>query len=245
MGKTDGAGVFRMGNPSGSGAVTRLLIVEDDAATAQGLREGLGARGFEISHADSVEAAEALVAAGGWDALIVDRMLPGQDGLFFVRGLRERGYTVPVLILTALDTVDDRILGLRAGGDDYLVKPFALGELVARIEALLRRPTMGLRPMLRAGSVELDLIGRVARRAERDLELLPREFQLLEYFVRREGQVVTPAMLLRDVWNYNFELRSNLVDVQLGRLRRKLDRPGERHLITNVRGVGFVFRADS
>lgn len=224
--------------------MTRLLIVEDDPDTALELREGLGARGYDIAHAGSVEAAEPLVAEDGWDALIVDRMLPGQDGLGFVRALRERGDMVPVLLLTALGTVDDRIEGLRAGGDDYLVKPFALGELVARIEALLRRPAMGTRPVLRAGSVELDLIARTARRGDRDLELLPREFQLLEYFLRREGQVVTPAMLLRDVWNYNFELRSNLVDVQLGRLRRKLDRQGETRLITNVRGVGFVFRAD-
>jgi two-component system, OmpR family, response regulator len=224
--------------------MTRLLIVEDDAATAHELQEGLGARGYEPGHAGSVEAAEPLVTEGNWDALIVDRMLPGRDGLDFVRSLRERGFTVPVLILTALGTVDDRILGLRAGGDDYLVKPFALGEVVARIEALLRRPTMGMRAVLRAGSVELDLIARTARRGGRDLELLPREFQLLEYFVRREGQVVTPALLLRDVWNYNFELRSNLVDVQLGRLRRKLDRQGETRLITNVRGVGFIFRAD-
>jgi two-component system, OmpR family, response regulator len=224
--------------------MTRLLIVEDDAATAHELQEGLAVRGYETGHAGSVEAAEPLVDEGDWDALIVDRMLPGGDGLDFVRALRERGYTVPVLILTALGTVDDRILGLRAGGDDYLLKPFALGELVARIEALLRRPTMGMRAVLRAGSVELDLIGRTARRGGRDLELLPREFQLLEYFIRREAQVVTPAMLLRDVWNYNFELRSNLVDVQLGRLRRKLDRQGESRLITNVRGVGFIFRAD-
>ncbi len=224
--------------------MTRLLIIEDDAATAHELQEGLGVRGYETGHAGSVEAAEPLVAGGDWDVLIVDRMLPGRDGLDFVRALRERGYTVPVLILTALGTVDDRILGLRAGGDDYLVKPFALGELMARIEALLRRPTMGMRPVLHAGTVELDLIARTARRGGRDLELLPREFKLLEYFMRREGQVVTPAMLLRDVWNYNFELRSNLVDVQLGRLRRKLDRQGETRLITNVRGVGFIFRAN-
>ncbi len=224
--------------------MTRLLIIEDDAATAHELQVGLGARGYETGHAGSAEAAASLIAEGNWDALIVDRMLPGQDGLGFVRALRERGDVVPVLILTALGTVDDRILGLRAGGDDYLVKPFALGEVEARIEALLRRPAMGARPVLRAGSVELDLIARTARRGGRDLELLPREFQLLEYLMRREGQVVTPAMLLRDVWNYNFELRSNLVDVQLGRLRRKLDRQGETKMITNVRGVGFVFRAD-
>ncbi len=225
--------------------MTRLLIVEDDAATAHELREGLGARGYDTALAGSAEAARTSIAESPWDALIVDRMLPAQDGLGFVRTLRERGDTVPVLFLTALWTVDDRIEGLRAGGDDYLVKPFALGELVARIEALLRRPAMGMRPLLRIGSVELDLIARTARRGERDLELLPREFQLLEYFMRREGLVVTPAMLLRDIWNYNFELRSNLVDVQLGRLRRKLDTPGETRLITNVRGVGFVFRADT
>lgn len=225
--------------------MTRLLIVEDDQATADELQAGLGARGYTAGHAGSAEAAETLIAGAEWDALIVDRMLPGTDGLSFVRTLRAGGQSAPVLLLTALGTVDDRIQGLRAGGDDYLVKPFALGEVAARIEALLRRPAMGARPVLRAGSVELDLMSRSASRAGRDLELLPREFQLLEYVMRREGQVVTPAMLLRDVWNYNFELRSNLVDVQLGRLRRKLDHPGEARLITNVRGVGFVFRADT
>ena len=225
--------------------MTRLLIVEDDQATAQELQAGLGARGYTAGHAGSAEAAGTLLVEAPWDALIVDRMLPGTDGISFVRALRAEGQSVPVLLLTALGTVDDRIQGLRAGGDDYLVKPFALGEVAARIEALLRRPAMGVRPVLRTGSVELDLMARRASRAGRDLELLPREFQLLEYVMRREGQVVTPAMLLRDVWNYNFELRSNLVDVQLGRLRRKLDRPGETRLITNVRGVGFIFHADT
>lgn len=226
------------------GGVTRLLIVEDDTATARELQEGLGARGYTVGHAATAEAAQARLDTA-WDALIVDRMLPGVDGLGFLRALRADGRSMPVLLLTALGTVDDRIQGLRAGGDDYLVKPFALGELAARIEALLRRPAMGARPVLRAGSVELDLMARTANRAGRNLDLLPREFQLLEYLARREGQVVTPAMLLRDVWGYNFDLKSNLVDVQLGRLRRKLDRPGSERLITNVRGVGFVFRADT
>ena len=146
----------------------------------------------------------------------------------------------PALVLSALDGVDERVRGLRAGGDDYLAKPFALAELAARIEALLRRPASGPETMLRVGSLELDLMARTARRGQRALDLLPREFQLLEYMMRRTGQTVTRTMLFEDVWNYRFTPRSNLIDVHMGKLRRKLDGPGETELLANVRGVGFV-----
>ena len=148
-------------------------------------------------------------------------------------------------MVSALGEVDDRIQGLRAGGDDYLVKPFALAELAARIEALLRRPVIGPETALRAGPLLLDFVGRSARRGARDLELLPREFRLLEYMARRAGQTVTRAMLFEDVWNYRFTPRSNLVDVHMGRLRRKLNGPGEEELLANVRGVGFVLQVSA
>jgi two-component system, OmpR family, response regulator len=175
--------------------------------------------------------------------MIVDRMLPGLDGLEIIATLRREQLHTPVLVLSALGSVDDRVRGLRAGGDDYLAKPFALVELVARLEALLRRPVEGRETILRAGPLELDLIERSARRGGRAIDLLPREFQLLEFMMRREGQVVTRAMLLEEVWNYRFVPQTNLVDVHMGRLRRKVDGPDEAPLIHSVRGAGFTLRA--
>jgi two-component system OmpR family response regulator len=190
-----------------------------------------GTEGLERARADS------------WDVLLVDRMLPGLDGLAIVETLRTEGIRTPVLVLSALNAVNDRVRGLRAGGDDYLAKPFALEELAARLEALLRRPSDPRETLLRVGPLELDLIARVARRGHRELELLPREFQLLEYMMRREGQVLTRAMLLENVWNYRFVPQTNLVDVHVGRLRKKLDTAGEPPMILSVRGAGFQLRA--
>jgi two-component system OmpR family response regulator len=170
-------------------------------------------------------------------------MLPGLDGLSIVETLREEGIKTPVLVLSALNAVNDRVRGLRAGGDDYLAKPFALAELAARLEALLRRPADPRETLLRVGPLELDLIARIARRGQRELELLPREFQLLEYMMRREGQVLTRAMLLENVWNYRFVPQTNLVDVHIGRLRRKVDASGEPPMILSIRGSGFQLRA--
>jgi two-component system OmpR family response regulator len=170
-------------------------------------------------------------------------MLPGLDGLSVVETLREEGIKTPVLVLSALNAVNDRVRGLRAGGDDYLAKPFALAELAARLEALLRRPADPRETLLRVGPLELDLIARIARRGQRELELLPREFQLLEYMMRREGQVLTRAMLLENVWNYRFVPQTNLVDVHIGRLRRKVDASGEPPMILSIRGSGFQLRA--
>jgi len=223
--------------------LTRLLIIEDHEETAAELRGDLGAKGFTVEHANDGAAGLARALSEPWDIFIIDRMLPSLDGLTLVRELRQRSIATPALILTALAAVDDRIAGLRAGGDDYLVKPFALGELSARLEALLRRPMEVGKSKLRVGPIELDLMARTARRGARDLQLLQREYQLLDYMMRREGQVVTRAMLLEDVWNYRFELKTNLVDVHMGRLRRKLELAGEAPLINNIRGIGFIFAA--
>jgi two-component system OmpR family response regulator len=175
--------------------------------------------------------------------MIVDRLLPGTDGLTIVEALRHEGVRTPVLVLSALGSVDDRVRGLRAGGDDYLTKPFATTELIARIEALLRRPSESRDTVLQLGPLELDLIERTAKRGDRTIDLLPREFRLLEYMMRRKEQMLTRAMLLEDVWNYKFVPQTNLVDVHMGRLRRKVDEPREPPMIHNVRGLGFILRA--
>ena len=219
-----------------------ILVIEDDAGTASEIDAELTRLGFQVACASNGLEGLARATAERWDALVVDRMLPGMDGLSVICSLRGRGVPTPALVLSALDQVSDRIAGLRAGGDDYLVKPFALGELAARLEALIRRPVRG-QTALTVGPVHLDLIGRQARRGERNLNLLAREFQLLEYMLRRPGLVLTRQMLLEDVFAYRFELRSNLVDVHVGRLRRKLELPGETSLLETIRGVGFVFRA--
>jgi two-component system OmpR family response regulator len=175
--------------------------------------------------------------------MIVDRLLPGMDGLTIVEALRNEDVNTPVLVLSALGNIDDRVRGLRAGGDDYLTKPFAILELVARIDALLRRPGKSVDTTLRVGPLELDLLARTAKRGDRSIDLLPREFRLLEYMMRRKEQLLTRAMLFEEVWNYKFVPQSNLVDVHMGRLRRKVDRPDEPAMIHNVRGEGFIIRA--
>jgi two-component system OmpR family response regulator len=175
--------------------------------------------------------------------MIVDRLLPGMDGLTIIEALRQEGVRTPVLVLSALGSVDDRVRGLRAGGDDYLTKPFATVELIARGEALLRRPAESRDTLLQVGPIELDLIERTAKRGQRVIDLLPREFKLLEYMMRRKDQMLTRAMLLEEVWKYKFVPQTNLVDVHMGRLRRKVDGPREPPMIHNVRGVGFVLRA--
>jgi two-component system OmpR family response regulator len=223
--------------------LAKVLIIEDDDGTAEEIITALCDRGFVLDRAaDGTEGLER-ARAGEWDVLVVDRMLPGLDGLSIVETLREEGIKTPVLVLSALNAVNDRVRGLRAGGDDYLAKPFALAELAARLEALLRRPADPRETLLRVGPLELDLIARVARRGQRELELLQREFQLLEYMMRREGQVLTRAMLLENVWNYRFVPQTNLVDVHIGRLRRKVDASGEPPMILSIRGAGFQLRA--
>ena len=223
----------------------KLLIIEDDAETVEAISGYFSSRGYEVAQATTGPDGLERAIAGGVDALILDRLLPGLDGLAILATLRRNGIRTPAIMLSALGSVDERIEGLRAGGDDYLGKPFALAELAARVEALLRRPTIGPETTLRVGSLSLDLVHRTARRGGRELDLLPREFKLLEYLVRRAGQTVTRGMLFEEVWNYKFVPRSNLVDVHMSRLRRKLNGYGEEELITNVRGVGFILDAAS
>ena len=223
-------------------AGARILLIEDDQETADEivkhlsdrfcsvLLEANGRQGLETARRES------------FNLLIVDRMLPELDGLSIIAALRTEAIRTPVLVLSALSEVDERVRGLKAGGDDYLTKPFALTELAARVAALLRRPIETRETVLRVGPLELDLIDRVARRKNRRIELLPREFKLLEYLMRRPSRVVTRAMMLEDVWHYRFAPRTNLVDVHIGKLRRKVDAEGEIPLLYNVRGVGFVLR---
>lgn len=223
--------------------MAKVLVIEDDDGTAEEIVNALGDRGYVLDRAaDGSEGLER-ARAGGWDVMVVDRMLPGLDGLTVLEMLRDEGIKTPVLVLSALSAVNERVRGLRAGGDDYLAKPFELAELAARLEALLRRPADPRETVLRIGPLEIDLLDRSACRGRRKLELLPREFQLLEYMMRREGQVLTRAMLLENVWNYRFVPQTNLVDVHIGRLRRKVDAPDESPMILSVRGAGFVLRA--
>jgi two-component system OmpR family response regulator len=222
--------------------MAKILLIEDDGETAQEVCAELVDRGFEVQWAangiEGLDRARSLQP----DAMIVDRLLPGLDGLSVIEALRNDQVRTPVLVLSALGAVNDRVRGLRMGGDDYLTKPFAVVELVARIEALLRRPADSRETVLRAGPLELDLIERTAHRGERKIDLLPREFRLLEYMMRRNDQLLTRAMLLEEVWNYKFIPNTNLVDVHMGRLRHKVDGEGETSLIHNVRGAGFILR---
>ena len=225
------------------GSMATVLLIEDDKETAQEIRAELGDRDYVVDWAaDGVEGLDK-ARSGGAEVVIVDRMLPGMDGLTIVQAMRDEGVRTPVLVLSALGAVDDRVRGLRAGGDDYLTKPFATVELIARIEALLRRPADSRDTVLRVGPLELDLMERIAKRGDRKINLLPREFRLLEYMMRRKEQVLTRAMLLEEVWNYKFVPQTNLVDVHMGRLRHKVDEPNELPMIQVVRGVGFILRA--
>jgi len=226
-----------------NGAMASVLLIEDDRETANEIKAELGYRGYAVDWAaDGIEGLDK-ARSGEAEVIIVDRLLPGMDGLTIVEALRSGGMRTPVLVLSALGAVDDRVRGLRAGGDDYLTKPFATLELIARIEALLRRPADSRDTVLRLGPLELDLMERTAKRADRVIELLPREFRLLEYMMRRKDQVLTRAMLLEEVWKYKFVPQTNLLDVHMGRLRHKVDGPNESPMIQNVRGVGYILRA--
>ncbi|TXN22474.1 response regulator transcription factor [Methylobacterium sp. WL9] len=225
--------------------MARLLLIEDDAETAEEVLGDLRGRGHVVEWAATGPDGARAAGHGSWQAIILDRMLPGRDGLSVLQDLRGAGDRTPALVLSALSDVDERIRGLRAGGDDYLAKPFALGELAARIEALLRRPSDNRETVLRLGSLEIDLIAGHGRRGIRDLGLLPRELKLLEYLMRRPGQVVTRTMLFEEVWNYRFTPKSNLIDVHVGRLRRKMEADGEAPMIESVRGTGFVLAPDA
>ncbi|GBO81556.1 winged helix family two component transcriptional regulator [Acetobacter aceti NRIC 0242] len=221
----------------------RVLLVEDDTDIAQEISAELKNHGFCVTLAETGRAGLEQALTCPYHVMIVDRMLPELDGLSLIETVRQKGGRTPVLVLSALGAVDDRVSGLKAGGDDYLTKPFAMVELIARIEALLRRPDDTRQTVLRVGPLTMDLIDRTVKRDEREIDLLPREFRLLEYLMRRPGQILTRAMLLEEVWNYRFTPQTNLVDVHIGKLRRKVDAPGEQTLIHSIRGAGFTLQS--
>ena len=223
---------------------SRILVVEDESKVARALREGLERQGYEVVIAPNGEEGFFLVNAEKFDLVLLDLMLPGRDGLQVLSTLRKRGLQTPVLILTALDAIEDRVEGLDKGADDYLVKPFAFPELLARVRALLRRSEQA--PQLRLADLEMDVITRKAKRRGQYLELTAREFELLEYLLRHKEQVVSREMLARNVWKEPARATplDNVMDVHINRLRRKVDEPFDRKLIHTVRGVGFVLREE-
>lgn len=219
----------------------RILVVEDDPETRAYLAKGFGEAGFTVEATGSGREGLYHASGGGFDALVLDRMLPDLDGLALLRSLRAAGVSTPTVLLTAMSAIDERVRGLRDGADDYLVKPFSFAELHARIEAILRRPAGAqTETTLRCGDLELDLIARTARRGARCVELQPREFQMLEYLMRRQGRVVTRTMMLEGLWDYRFDPKTNVIDVHVSRLRRKIDAEGETPLLRTVRGAGYM-----
>ena len=230
----------------GDSTPMKILIIEDDEETRRFLAKGLREAGHVVDEAGNGEDGLHQAREGSHDVAIVDRMLPRLDGLSIVRTLRDEGCAVPVLILSALGDVDDRVEGLRAGGDDYLVKPFAFAELTARLEALTRRHEAGPQAtVLRVEDLEMDLLKRTVHRSGQLIRLQPREFKLLEFLMRHAGQVVTRTMLLEGVWDYHFDPQTNVIDVHISRLRGKVDKDFDPPLIHTVRGAGYRLTADS
>ena len=222
----------------------RILVVEDDAEAATAMVRGLSEAGHDVTHA--VDGAFGLLESqkGGYDVYVVDRMMPRLDGVGMVETIRKGGDQTPVLFLSALGEVEDRVTGLKAGADDYLVKPYALAELVARVEALARRrETGGVQTVLKVGELEMNLIARTVHRGEQEVDLQPREFQLLEYLMRNAGQSVTRTMLLEKVWEYHFDPQTNVIDVHISRLRSKIDKGFDRAMLQTVRGAGYRLEA--
>lgn len=218
----------------------RVLIVEDDLEAAAAMQRGLSEAGMDVTHMP--DGAEGLIEAqkGGYDVYVVDRMMPRLDGVSMVETLRREGDQTPVLFLSALGEVEDRVTGLKAGGDDYLVKPYAFAELIARVEALARRRETGsVQTVLKVGDLEMDLIGRTVHRAGTEIDLQPREFQLLEFLMRHAGQSVTRTMLLEKVWEYHFDPQTNVIDVHISRLRSKIDKGFDKAMLQTVRGAGY------
>lgn len=222
----------------------RILLIEDDLETATYLAKGLEEAGFTVDLASDGREGLFMATEGALDLIVLDRMLPGLDGLSILKAVRAAGLGVPVLMLTAMSAVDERVRGLRAGADDYLVKPFSFDELLARIQTLLRRPQESQEETrISCGPLHLDLLTRTARRGERVIELQNREFQMLEFLMRRKGRVVTRTMLLEGLWGYHFDPQTNVIDVHISRLRKKVDLDGEPALIRTVRGSGYMITA--
>ena len=217
-------------------------MVEDDTQMAGYLVQALTEQGFTVDHADNGRDGLLLAVREKYDLVIVDRMLPELDGLGVINGMRAAGKSMPTVILSALGEVDERIRGLRAGGDDYITKPFAFGELLARVEALLRRIPAASETILRVADLEMDLLARVVRRSGGEIPLQPREFKLLEHLLRNAGRVVSRTMLFEKVWDYHFDPQTNVIDVHIGRLRKKIDKGFDPPLIHTARGVGYIVR---
>lgn len=227
-----------------AGDARHVLVIEDDPETAEQLLDCLRTSGYEVDLAVDGEEGLRRGLAGDYVVMTVDRMVPHIEGVEVIRRLRENGVATPALILSALGEVDDRVRGLRAGGDDYLVKPFASQEMVARVDALARRSGTVIREtMLRVGDLEVDLLARIACRRGQKIDLLPREFKLLAYLARNAGQVVSRGMLLQEIWDLHFDPTTNIIDVYVGRIRRKIDSGQAYPLIHTIRGVGFCLRA--
>lgn len=222
----------------------RILVIEDDLEAAAYVVRGLRESGHIVDHAADGEDGLTLGFSSPYDVMIVDRMLPKRDGLSVVTTLRAEGVRTPVLFLSALGEVDDRVMGLKAGGDDYLTKPYAFAELLARIEVLVRRSNPDqIRTKLQVGDLEVDLLARKVLRAGQEIDLQPREFRLLEYMMKHAGQVVTRTMLLENVWEYHFDPQTNVIDVHISRLRAKIDKNFKQPLLHTIRGAGYSLRA--
>lgn len=221
----------------------KILVIEDDKTTAAYIQKGMAELGHVIDIAETGRNGLFLAAGEPYDVMIIDRMLPGLDGLGIVKTIRAAGVRTPVLFLTALSGIDDRVDGFQAGGDDYLVKPFAFAELVARINALARRPPISdVQTVLRVADLEMDLLKRKVSRAGKEIDLQPREFRLLEFLMQNAGRLVTRTMLLEHVWEYHFDPRTNIVETHVSRLRSKVDRDFDKELIETVRGSGYLIR---
>jgi two-component system OmpR family response regulator len=223
----------------------RLLLVEDDSTVAAFVRKGLSEEGFVVDHAGDGVSGLALASSAAYDAAVIDLMLPGMDGLALIDELRKRRIQLPVIILSARRSVAERVEGLHAGGDDYLTKPFAFSELLARIQALIRRATNTPEPSgISVADLHIDLRARTVRRSDRPIALQPREYALLEYLARNAGRVVSKTMIIEHVWDYNFDPHTNIVESRICRLREKIDAGFATPLIHTVRGMGYVLRAD-
>ncbi|PSJ53755.1 response regulator transcription factor [Kumtagia ephedrae] len=222
----------------------KILVIEDDREAADYLQRALSEAGHTVHVAGDGDSGFTLADTGDYDVMVVDRMLPRRDGLSVIAGLRSRGNSTPVLILSALGEVDDRVTGLRAGGDDYLTKPYAFTELLARVEVLCRRANIkDAETVYKVGDLELDRLSHTVRRASREIVLQPREFKLLEYLMRHAGQVVTRTMLLENVWDYHFDPQTNVIDVHISRLRSKIEKGFDSPILHTVRGAGYMLKA--
>ena len=234
-----------VGNRTAKECLMRVLVIEDDRKIASFIVKGLKQSGFAVDHATNGEDGLDLATTAPYDAAVVDIMLPKRDGLSLVQQLRDRKVTLPVLFLSARASVDDRIKGLQSGGDDYLVKPFAFSELLARLQALIRRATRETQPTtLSVGDLKMDLLTREVWRGRKKIEMQAREFSLLEYLMRNAGRVVSKALILEHVWDYSFDPQTNVVDVVVCRLRNKIDRDFPAKMIHTLRGVGYVLKTD-